>query len=299
MSNEKISQLTDGAKIQITDKIPVLRAGGNVKVDVGSLAPLFTVSTTQIDNDAVTLEKIQNAASNDILLGSGNTGLGNDYSEVTLGTNLTMSGTTLNASGGGSTNLGYAASAADGTVTSDTGTDATLPLVVAAGDAGLMTGADKTKLNGIDAGATVNSSDAFLLARANHTGTQTLSTISDSGTIAKTDIEQTYSKQQNFAATALVDGANIAWNLADNQVASVTLTGNRTLDNPTNLVAGGTYILTVKQDVTGTRTLAYGTNYKFPEGVAPILSTGTNAIDILTFISDGTSMFGVIQQDFA
>lgn len=39
--------------------------------------------------------------------------------------------------------------------------------------------ADETKLDGIAAGATVNSTDAFLLARANHTGTQLASTISD------------------------------------------------------------------------------------------------------------------------
>ena len=50
---------------------------------------------------------------------------------------------------------------------------------VAAGNAGFMTGADKTKLDGIAAGATANSSDATLLARANHTGTQLAATVSD------------------------------------------------------------------------------------------------------------------------
>jgi len=54
------------------------------------------------------------------------------------------------------TNLGYTASATNGVVTSSDGTNATLPLVVAAGNAGLMTGADKTKLNGIASGAEVN-----------------------------------------------------------------------------------------------------------------------------------------------
>ena len=33
--------------------------------------------------------------------------------------------------------------------------------------------------------------------------------------------------------------------------------------------------------------------YRFPDGEAPVLSTGANAIDILTFTSDGTNMFGV------
>jgi hypothetical protein len=52
-----------------------------------------------IANDAVSLDKIANAAANDKLLGSGNTGSGGSYAEITLGTNLSMSGTTLNASG--------------------------------------------------------------------------------------------------------------------------------------------------------------------------------------------------------
>ena len=51
--------------------------------------------------------------------------------------------------------------------------------VVAGGAAGFMTGSDKTKLDGVATGATANSSDATLLDRANHTGTQTASTISD------------------------------------------------------------------------------------------------------------------------
>ena len=52
-------------------------------------------------------------------------------------------------------------------------------LLVAATEtlAGLMAAADKLKLNGIAAGATANQTDAYLLARVNHTGTQIISTI--------------------------------------------------------------------------------------------------------------------------
>lgn len=48
----------------------------------------------------------------------------------------------------------------------------------------LLTQAERTKLAGIQAGATANQTDAFLLDRTNHTGTQTLSTISNAGTLA-------------------------------------------------------------------------------------------------------------------
>lgn len=73
------------------------------------------------------------------------------------------------------TDLSY--TAATRLLASSTGTDVTLPLVGT--DAGLMSAADKTKLDGIATGATANSSDATLLNRANHTGTQLASTISD------------------------------------------------------------------------------------------------------------------------
>lgn len=55
---------------------------------------------------------------------------------------------------GGNTDLTYTASTR--LLESSTGTDVTLPEAVASGDSGLMTGADKTKLDGIDAGAQVN-----------------------------------------------------------------------------------------------------------------------------------------------
>ncbi|NCW68659.1 MAG: hypothetical protein EBV86_08820 [Marivivens sp.] len=55
----------------------------------------------------------------------------------------------------GSTNLSYTASSTDGTVNSDSGNNATIPLVTGT-DAGLMAPGDKTKLDGIAAGAEVN-----------------------------------------------------------------------------------------------------------------------------------------------
>ena len=74
--------------------------------------------------------------------------------EITLGTNLSLTGNTLNAAGGGSgaTNLAYTASPAGGTVTSDTGTDADLPLADGT-NAGLMSPAQHSKLAGLPSSA--------------------------------------------------------------------------------------------------------------------------------------------------
>lgn len=55
---------------------------------------------------------------------------------------------------------------------------------IASGAAGFMSGTDKFKLDGIQAGATANSTDAFLRARLNHTGTQPVSTITGLAALA-------------------------------------------------------------------------------------------------------------------
>lgn len=59
-----------------------------------------------IANDAVTYAKMQNVSVISKLLGRGAAAGVGDPEEITLGTNLSMSGTTLNASGGGSTPTG-------------------------------------------------------------------------------------------------------------------------------------------------------------------------------------------------
>lgn len=104
------------------------------------------------------------------------------------GTNIkTINGTTVLGSGditisAGATNLTTTQSATNVVVNSDTGTDATIPLGNGT-NAGVSlndyTTAEKNKLSGIATGATANSSDAALLNRSNHTGTQLASTISD------------------------------------------------------------------------------------------------------------------------
>lgn len=78
---------------------------------------------------------------------------------------------------------------------------------VAAGAAGFMTGADKTKLDGIATGATQNSSDAFLLTRGNHTGTQLASTISDFASAARAQTEAELVAGTNVTITPSGSGA--------------------------------------------------------------------------------------------
>jgi trimeric autotransporter adhesin len=92
----------------------------------------------------------------------------------------------------------------------------------------------------------------------------------------------------NGAAVAqyasLTDGATIAVNFNTAQNFIVQLAGNRTLENPTNCVAGQTGSIVIVQDGTGGRTLSYGTSWNFIGGTAPTLSTGISAVDRIDYI---------------
>jgi hypothetical protein len=101
---------------------------------------------------------------------------------------------------------------------------------------------------------------------------------------AKTDVAQTYTAGQRGEITALTDGATITPDLADSNNFSVTLGGNRTLANPSNIVAGQSGSIFITQDGTGSRTLAYGSYYDFAGGTAPTLSTAANAVDRIDYI---------------
>ena len=83
--------------------------------------------------------------------------------------------------------------------------------------------------------------------------------------------------------TPLTDGATITPDFAVRNNFSVTLAGNRTLTNPNNPTVGQSGIIYITQDGTGSRTLAYGSYWKFPGGTAPTLTTTAAAVDALVY----------------
>ena len=101
---------------------------------------------------------------------------------------------------------------------------------------------------------------------------------------AKTDVAQTYSAGQRGTITALTDSATITPDLAASNNFSVTLAGNRTLANPTNIVAGQSGSVFITQDGTGSRTLAFGSYWDFAGGTAPTLSTAAASVDRIDYV---------------
>lgn len=83
----------------------------------------------------------------------------------------------------------------------------------------------------------------------------------------------------------------ITLDLATANNYSMTLNANstNTLANPSNQTAGQSGAIVITQDGTGSRTLAYGSNWKFPGGTAPTLTTAANAVDVLAYYVESAS----------
>jgi hypothetical protein len=100
----------------------------------------------------------------------------------------------------------------------------------------------------------------------------------------------------NVLAQTLTDAATINWDTSLGQVATVTLGGNRIFAAPTNLRVG-TYVLHVIQDGGGGRTITWNSVFKWPNGTPPVLTTTASRRDLLTFVSDGTNLYGTFLAD--
>jgi len=85
------------------------------------------------------------------------------------------------------------------------------------------------------------------------------------------------------AIGTLVDGANIAVDLAAFNNYSVTLNGNRNIDNPTGLQPGQSGIIYLSQNTTGGQAPTWSSYWKFPANTAPTLSTSASAVDAIVY----------------
>lgn len=79
------------------------------------------------------------------------------------------------------------------------------------------------------------------------------------------------------------NATSIDMDLAAGVNFEVTLTGNSTLGLPTNIKAGQSGIITVMQDGTGGRTLAFNSIFSFTAGTAFALTTAAWSTDELCY----------------
>ena len=123
-------------------------------------------------------------------------------------------------------------------------------------------------------------------------GTSGVVSVATAGTdYAGISTAQSFTAGQRGSVSALTDGATITPNFNTANNFSLTLGGNRTLANPTNLTAGQSGVIVITQDATGGRTLAFGSYWDFSGGTAPTLTTAANAVDVLVYyVNSATSI---------
>jgi hypothetical protein len=220
-----------------TDATPLLsRAAltGDVTASAGS-------NVTTIANDAVTFAKMQNVSAASKLLGRGDSGAG-DPQEITLGTGLTMTGTTL------------AASAA---FTTEDAQDAIGAMV-------------DSSLTYVDA--------TPLLQRAALTGDVTASAGSNATTIANDAV--TYAKIQNVSAASKLIGRGAAGGSGDAE--EITVGSGLTMTGTTLSASGssGGAVTAIASATVATDQTTSSTTYAdlATTGPAVTLTTGTDVI---------------------
>jgi hypothetical protein len=115
------------------------------------------------------------------------------------------------------------------------------------------------------------------------TDSQTLTTKTiEAGTFTNGYTEETATANTSTAYTI---------DLANGSVQILTLTGNCTFTFPT-AAAGKSFIMLLKQDGTGSRTVTWPSAVKWPGGTAPTITSTASKLDKYIFTSDGTNWYG-------
>jgi hypothetical protein len=97
----------------------------------------------------------------------------------------------------------------------------------------------------------------------------------------------------NYVETPFSANSSTAITLAltNGTVQIITLTGNATITMPT-AVSGKSFIMFLKQDATGSRTVTWST-VKWAGSTNPTITATASRQDIYSFFSDGTNWYGV------
>ena len=138
------------------------------------------------------------------------------------------------------------------------------------------------------AGKTTPAGDAVGTTDSQTLSNKTLtSPVINTPTISSATFNDGYTEESVTANTSTA----YTINLANGTVQILTLTGNCTYTFPTP-AAGKSFTLVQKQDGTGSRTVTWDSNVKWPASTAPTITSAASKADVFSFMSDGTYWYG-------
>ena len=142
----------------------------------------------------------------------------------------------------------------------------------------------------------INTADGKLYFK-NSSGTVTL--LADSTSASGTLINPTITNYTESVVTIGTVGATHTLVLTNGTVQTATLTASTpcTFTMPT-ATAGKSFILKLTQAATGMTTATF-TSVKWSGGTAPTITATASAVDIISFIADGTNWYGSAIQNLS
>ena len=158
--------------------------------------------------------------------------------------------------------------------------DAGPVLKVSKGGSGAATLTGILKGNGTSAFTAVTAPSGTIVGTSD---TQTLTNKTLTNPTVTNYVETPYSANSSTAITL---------DLTNGTVQIITLTGNATITMPT-ATSGKSFVMLLKQDGTGSRTVTWST-VKWAGGTAPTITSTASRQDILSFFADGTNWYGVV-----
>lgn len=108
----------------------------------------------------------------------------------------------------------------------------------------------------------------------------------DSTVFARRDVENIYADRWSSPWVTVTEGPTTTIDASVGNHQKLTITGNRVMAAPTNVVNGQPLVLMVIQDGTGSRTLTWNSVFVFESGLAPTLSPSPGAIDLFMMFYD-------------
>jgi hypothetical protein len=115
--------------------------------------------------------------------------------------------------------------------------------------------------------------------------------------LARLSVSQQFTARQGINANVVTFSATPTANLALSNRHYLTLTGNVTTFDASNL-SEGAYTFHFIQDGTGGRTLSFAAKFRFID-TPPTLSTAANTRDIMTCDCDGTNLYCVMNKGWS